>query len=60
MPFMESLRSLIRALNMHEKDVLKMSDENQFRLQFLQQQKMTVDVMDNDKEHLDLDGKIDD
>ena len=35
MPVMESLRSLIRAVSMHEAEVMKMCDENQYILSFL-------------------------
>ena len=38
MPIMESLRALIRAISVHEKEVLKMSDENQFTLDFIMKQ----------------------
>lgn len=34
----ESLRSLVRAVTTHEKDIMRMCDENQFSLTFLQQQ----------------------
>lgn len=35
MMFAESLRSLIRSISIHERDVMKMCDENKFTLQFL-------------------------
>eukprot|EP01034_Spumella_vulgaris_P031898 gene31898-39410_t len=35
MPLQESLRSLIRAVSVHEKEIMRMSDENQFTLRFL-------------------------
>jgi hypothetical protein len=35
MPYMESLRALIRAVSVHEKDIMKMCDENLFSLEFL-------------------------
>ena len=34
----ESLRSLVRAVATHEKDIMRMCDENHFSLSFLQQQ----------------------
>ena len=36
---MESIRALIRAVSRHEKDILRMSDENIFALSFIQQQR---------------------
>ncbi len=38
MPLMESLRALIRAVSLHEKEIMRMSDENQFTLSFLSSQ----------------------
>jgi len=38
LPHMESLRSLIRAVGSHEKEIMKMSDENTFSLEFLSAQ----------------------
>ena len=35
MPYMESLRALIRAVGTHEKEIMKMSDENMFNMEFL-------------------------
>jgi sugar/nucleoside kinase (ribokinase family) len=35
MPYMESLRALIRAVGVHEKDIMRMCDENMFSLEFL-------------------------
>ena len=33
--YMESIRSIIRVVSMHEKEIMKMSDENSFSLAFL-------------------------
>ena len=38
LPHMESLRALIRAVGSHEKEIMKMSDENTFSLEFLSAQ----------------------
>ena len=38
LPHMESLRALIRAVGSHEKEIMKMSDENAFSLEFLSAQ----------------------
>ena len=38
--YMESIRALIRAVSRHEKDILRMSDENIFALSFIQAQRM--------------------
>jgi hypothetical protein len=35
MLFMESIRALIRALTIHEHEIMKLCDENQFSLSFL-------------------------
>jgi periodic tryptophan protein 2 len=35
LPHLESLRALIRAVGLHEKEVMRMSDENLFSLEFL-------------------------
>ena len=34
----EALRALIKAISLHEKEIMKMSDENQFTLEFLSSQ----------------------
>lgn len=50
MPIMESLRALIRAIGVHEKEVMRMSDENQFTLSFLLKQlKHKQQMMESEK-----------
>ena len=38
MPYMESLRALIRAVSIYEKEIMKMGDENVFMMTFLESQ----------------------
>lgn len=38
MSFMETCRSLIRALTLHDKEILKMNDECEFMLEFILRQ----------------------
>jgi Dip2/Utp12 Family len=52
MPFLESIRALIRAVGSHEKEILKMSDENLFSLEFLSSQ-MTEAALNHPDAHLD-------
>ena len=44
MAHLESVRALIRAISAHEREVMKMSDENLFSLHFLVSQMVNVDV----------------
>eukprot|EP00596_Hydrurales_sp_CCMP1899_P003442 CAMPEP_0119050586 /NCGR_PEP_ID=MMETSP1177-20130426/70734_1 /TAXON_ID=2985 /ORGANISM="Ochromonas sp, Strain CCMP1899" /LENGTH=830 /DNA_ID=CAMNT_0007029157 /DNA_START=526 /DNA_END=3015 /DNA_ORIENTATION=+ len=54
MPYMESIRALIRAVNMHENEIMKMCDENLYSLEFLSSQLEKVKD-DNDTN----DGSVD-
>jgi hypothetical protein len=38
MAFLECCRALIRVINVHEKEILKLCDENQFSLSFIKSQ----------------------
>ena len=44
MQLKESLRVMIRAVSLHEAEILKICDENQFILSFLDEQKHCVDI----------------
>eukprot|EP01038_Epipyxis_sp_PR26KG_P014178 gene14178-19024_t len=59
MMHMESVRALIRAISVHEKEILKMADENLFSLGFIAQQTVTDNkpafLDQNEKELDDID-----
>lgn len=42
MPYMESLRALIRSVNNYEKDIMRMGDANQFSLKFIKDQVLAI------------------
>jgi periodic tryptophan protein 2 len=62
MPYRESLRSLVRAISSHEKEILNACDENQFSLSFLLTQVLNNDIKlinnDNNEINKDINNKI--
>lgn len=54
--YMESIRAIIRVVSMHEKEIMRMSDENSFTLAFLKSQ--IVQVEDNNENNDSNSNKI--